>query len=184
MLVDLKELYTSSLRSSLFKELGCASSYQVPNLTKIVLNIGIKESKKDSKTLAASVDCLSKISGQKAVATLAKKSIAGFKIREKMTIGAKVTLRGKNMFDFLSRLVNVALPTVRDFRGLNVKFDKNGNYNLGIKDWMIFPELDYDSTSIVMGLNISFCIKNGSEEGSFALLKGFGMPLKNLKDKS
>lgn len=178
----LEDLYNSKVKPNLQKSLSLDNIMQVPKLSKIVLNVGVKEAVTDSKTLQVAVDALKKISGQNPVKTKARKSIAGFKIREGMPIGAMVTLRRKNMYDFLDKLINLSLPVVRDFRGVSDKFDRKGNYNLGIKEWVIFPELDLDSFNRVYGMNISIHTTAETDEQCYELLKEFGMPFKK-KDK-
>lgn len=172
----LEILYNEKIRPALLKELNLNNVMEVPKISKIVLNIGVKEAVGDSKILQVVQKILSQIAGQNAVITLAKKSIAGFKIRQGMPLGTKVTLRRRNMYEFLDRLINLSLPMVRDFRGVPVSFDKNGNYNLGIKEWTVFPEVDYDMTSKIFGLNISIEMKTKDKKHSHALLKSFGMP--------
>lgn len=175
----LEEQYSSTLRSKLQKQLNLSNVMEVPKLNKIVLNIGAgREAISDSKVLPVVVDILSRIAGQRAVKTVARKSIAGFKLREGMPLGAKVTLRGNRMYEFLDRLISVSLPAVRDFQGVSAGFDKQGNYNLGIKEWVIFPEVDYDLTSKVYGLNITIDSSAKNKEQAYALLEGFGMPFR------
>lgn len=172
----LHELYMTKLRPELQKELGKTNIMEVPRLRKIVVNVGVKEAVKDSKVLQKVVDVVAKITGQTPVKTKARKSIASFKLREGMPLGVMVTLRQKNMYEFLDKLINLALPKVRDFQGVPTKFDRQGNYNLGIREWNVFPEADREE--LVHGLNITFdMITHGPEEG-FALLKSFGMPFK------
>jgi large subunit ribosomal protein L5 len=178
----LEDLYTSEIKSRLKEKLNLGNVMQVPKLSKIVLNIGVKEAVADSKMLKIAVDGLKKVSGQNPVKTKAKKSIAGFKIREGMPIGTMVTLRHKKMYDFLDKLISLALPVVRDFRGVSDKFDRNGNYNLGVKEWTIFPELDLDSFKRVYGMNISIHTTAETGEQCYELLKEFGMPFKK-KDR-
>lgn len=175
----LENVYVDSIRSSLQKELGLSNIMQVPRLEKIVLNVGSKEAVKDGKVINTLIDALTRISGQKAVKTVARKSIAAFKIRDGLPIGAMVTLRGKAMYEFLDKLINVSLPRVRDFQGVNYKFDRRGNYNLGIKEWIIFPEIDFNTFDRISGLNITIQTSTDSDEMGYALLKSFGMPFKN-----
>lgn len=172
----LKEDYYKEIRPQLQKDLGLKNIMQVPRLTKIVLNVGVKEAVGDSRVLQTVADILAKIAGQQPVKTMARKSIAGFKIREGMPLGVMVTLRQKNMYDFLDRLVNLALPQVRDFKGVKSRCDGRGNYNLGIKDWIIFPEVDYDNVNKFYGLNVTICTTAESDEHTVQLLKKFGMP--------
>ncbi len=172
----LDELYTTKLRLELQKKLGKTNITEVPQLRKIVVNVGVKEAVKDSRILQKVVDVVSKITGQIPVKTKAKKSIASFKVREGMPLGVKVTLRRKNMYEFLDRLINLALPKVRDFQGIPIKFDRQGNYNLGIREWNVFPEADREE--LVYGLNVTFDITTKNPEEGYALLKSFGMPFK------
>ncbi len=174
----LEILYKETLVPALKKELELKNVMQVPKISKIVLNIGVKEAVADKKILIGVRKILSTIAGQSAVETIAKKSIAGFKIREGMGLGVKVTLRGKRMYEFLDRLINLALPTVRDFRGVSTKLDGRGNYNLGIKEWVVFPGVDYDSFSKIFGLNITIETTTNNDAHAFALLKNFKMPFK------
>ncbi|MGE0206603.1 MAG: 50S ribosomal protein L5 [Candidatus Babeliales bacterium] len=174
----LDELYKKEIRPQLKKDLGYGNIMEVPKLSKIVVNIGVKEAVSDSRILTKVADVLAKITGQVPVRTLAKKSIAGFKIREDMPIGLKVTLRKDSMYEFLDRLVNLALPKVKDFQGLKTKLDTCGNYNLGLKEWSIFPEAEKASEELASGMNITFHIVNKKNEDALALLKKFGMPFK------
>lgn len=177
----LEELYKKELRSALQKELQFKNIMQVPRLSKIVLNTGVKDAVGDSKVLNQVQEVISQIAGQTAVRTLAKKSIAGFKLREGAPIGVTVTLRGRKMYDFLDKLVNMALPAVRDFQGVKTGFDGSGNYNLGIKDWFVFPELDYDKLDKSRGLSIAFHTTAESDDAAYALLKSFKMPFQQKK---
>ena len=174
----LQSLYDDKIRSSLQKTLDLKNIMMVPKLSKVVINVGAKDAVNDSKAIKSILTVLEKIIGQRPVKTVARKSIAGFKLRAGMPIGVKVTLRGKKMYEFLDRLINLALPTMRDFQGVPVSFDKAGNYNLGIKEWIIFPEVDYDSGEKIRGLNISFDTTAKDSTGVFELLKGFGMPFR------
>ena len=151
----LEQEYTNKIRLALQKELNLSNSMAVPKIEKIVLNVGVKEAVSNSKALGSVVETLEKISGQKVVRRNAKKSIASFKLREGMPIGATVTLRRKNMYEFLDRLINIALPKVRDFQGLSEKLDGQGNYNIGIHDWSIFPEVEFSVGKNSSGMNIS-----------------------------
>lgn len=173
----LEELYESKLRPQLQKDLGLSNIMEVPKLDKIVLNIGVKEAVADSRVLNTVMQTLDAIAGQKTVKTLARKSIAGFKIREGMPIGVRVTLRRKKMYDFLDKLINLALPKVRDFQGVTTKLDARGNYNLGIKEWSIFPEADSTSEK-VFGMNITIHTTAEDDVQGFELLKAFGMPFR------
>lgn len=174
----LEELYTNEIRAKLQKELGLSNIMEVPKIAKIVLNIGVKEAVADSKSVQFVFDSLEKIAGQAPVRTLARKSIAGFKLREGMPIGVKVTLRRKKMYEFLDKLINLALPKVRDFQGVTTKFDRRGNYNLGIKEWTIFPEMDLEVGEKMHGMNITIQTTAANDAHGFELLKSFGMPFK------
>ena len=173
----LKDLYEKKIRDSLKQELKYNNDFQVPKLSKIVLNMGVGETVSDSKKINAAVDDLTLISGQKPSVTQAKKSIAGFKLRKGMNIGCKVTLRKDRMYEFLDRLITVALPRVRDFKGLSKKsFDGNGNYSLGLKEQIIFPEINYDKIDKVRGLDVSIITSASNDEDALELLKGFNFP--------
>ena len=174
----LKALYGETYARELQAELGLENINQVPKLEKIVVSVGTGKSKDDKRHLEVVKNTLTKITGQAPVEKLAKKSIAGFKIRAGMgaPVGVMVTLRGARMYEFLDRLVNVSLPRVRDFHGVGLKFDKGGNYNLGITDQSIFPELTFEETQVIHGLQVTIAIKNGSEASSRALLEKFGLP--------
>lgn len=172
----LEEQYKTQLRSAIFQELKLENVMQVPALSKIVVNIGVKEAVADSKVLNQVKDIVEKITGQVAVKTLAKQSIAAFKLRKGMPIGVKVTLRKTRMYHFLDKLINVVLPSVRDFQGVKTTFDGDGNYTLGIKDWMVFPELDFDKVDKSRGLSITIHTTTKSDEHAYALLKKFNMP--------
>lgn len=174
----LKALYDDTYTKELQTELKLGNVNQVPRLEKIVVSVGTGKSKDDKRMLAAVKNTLTRVTGQAPVERLAKKSIATFKIRKGMgaPIGVMVTLRGARMYEFLDRLVNVSLPRVRDFHGVGSKFDKGGNYNLGITDQSIFPELTFEETQFVHGMQVTFAIKNGSKEASRALLEKFGVP--------
>ena len=174
----LEELYNKTLKSQVQKELGLKNNMAVPRVKKIVLNIGVKEAIGDSKLLKSVEEIVSKISGQKPIRTIAKKSIAGFKLREGMPIGVMVTLRGKLMYEFLDRLINLALPEVKDFQGVSRKFDGRGSYNLGIKEWTIFPEIEYSVGDRIYGINVTIQTSAEDDEHGRALLKAFGMPFR------
>ena len=176
----LKELYDNELRARLKDELELASVMQVPRVTKITLNMGVGEAKTEAKALDAAMDELSTIAGQRAQMRRARKSIAAFKLREGMPIGARITLRGARMYEFLDRLVSIALPRIRDFRGLDPgSFDGRGNYSLGIREQIIFPEINYDKIDKIKGLNISFVTTARTDDEGRALLKAFGMPFRS-----
>lgn len=173
----LKALYKDQLVKELQAELGLENVHQVPKLEKIVVSVGIGKNKEDKRYYEAVKNTLTKITGQAPVDRMAKKSIATFKIRAGMNrVGISVTLRDARMYEFLDRLVNIALPRVRDFHGVGVKFDRDGNYNLGIVDQSIFPELTFEETQVLHGLQVTFQIKNSSAEGSRKLLEKFGVP--------
>jgi len=178
-LTRLKETYQKEIVDGMTKKFGYKNVMQVPRLEKIVINMGIGEAKENSKVLDAAMAELAIISGQKPVATRAKNSIANFKIREGMPIGCKVTLRGERMYEFLDRLINLALPRVRDFRGVNPNaFDGRGNYALGIKEQLIFPEIEYDKVDKVRGMDVIVVTTAGTDEEARELLAQFGMPFK------
>ena len=173
----LKEKYTAEVAPALMKQFGYKSPMQIPRLEKIVVNCGCGEARDNSKVLEAVVGDLTKITGQKAIITKAKKSVANFKLREGMPIGAKVTLRGNKMWEFLDRLFNVALPRVRDFRGISAdSFDGRGNYALGIKEQLIFPEIEYDKIDKIRGMDIVVCTTAQTDEEARELLKQIGAP--------
>ena len=175
----LKEKYNNEIVDAMTKRFGYENIMQVPKLEKIVVNMGVGEAKENSKILDSAIADLEKITGQKAVTTKAKNSVANFKIREGMPIGCKVTLRGENMYEFLDRLVNLALPRVRDFRGVNPNaFDGRGNYALGIKEQLIFPEIEYDKVDKVRGMDIIVVTTAETDEEARELLAQFGMPFK------
>lgn len=178
MKAQLRELYSTSIRAQLIKDLGYTNVMQVPRISKVVVNIGAKDAVSDSKVVNSVKDVLTMITGQTAVTTKAKKSIAGFKLREGMPIGIMVTLRSDKMYYFLEKLINAVLPAVRDFQGVSPKFDGKGNYNLGLKDWMVFPEIDYDKVDGSRGLNITVQTTAKTDEEAHALLKLFGMPFR------
>ena len=173
----LKEQYERFLRRQLKDELGLATVMQVPRLQKITLNMGVGEAKTDAKQLDAAIEELTTIAGQRAQVRRARKSIAQFKIREGMPVGAKVTLRGARMYEFLDRLVSIALPRIRDFRGLNPEsFDGRGNYSIGIREQIIFPEINYDDIQQVRGLDVTITTSAESDEHARALLQAMGLP--------
>ena len=174
---NLKKLYQDEVAPALMQKFGYKSTMQIPRLEKIVLNVGCSEARENAKVLDAVVSDLTAITGQKAVVTKAKKSVANFKLREGMPIGAKVTLRGNKMWEFLDRLFNVALPRVRDFRGINPNaFDGRGNYGLGIKEQLIFPEIEYDKIDKIRGMDIVVCTTAQTDEEARELLKLVGAP--------
>ena len=175
----LKDLYSNEIKDAMVKKFGYKNVMQIPKLDKIVINMGVGEAKENAKVLDTAIKDLETITGQKAVVTRAKKSVANFKLREGMPIGCKVTLRGEKMYEFTDRLVNLALPRVRDFRGVNPDaFDGRGNYALGIKEQLIFPEIEYDKVDKVRGMDIIFVTTAETDEESRELLTLFGMPFK------
>lgn len=175
----LQALYQDKVRFELQKELGISNIMEVPRIVKVVLNVGVKDAVSNGKALADAVEALTVIAGQKPVRCEARKSIAGFKLREGMPIGTMVTLRGHRMYEFLDGLINLALPKVRDFQGVSRRCDRQGNYNLGIKEWTIFPEIvDFDMTKKVYGMNISIHTTAKQDAQAVALLEKFGMPFK------
>ena len=174
----LKKLYEETVRPTLQKELALKNIMEVPKVEKIVLNIGVKDAVADSRVLQSVSEILGKIAGQRPVKTLVRKSIASFKIREEMPIGIMATLRGDRMYEFLDRLINLALPQVRDFQGVGSRLDGRGNYKLGVQDWMIFPEVSFESADKSYGLNITIVTSAKNDEHAFKLIKSFGMPFK------
>jgi large subunit ribosomal protein L5 len=178
-MAKLHEIYKENVVPELFKQFGYTSVMQVPRIVKITLNMGVGEAVADKKVLEHAVADLSAIAGQKAVVTKARKSVAGFKIREGYPIGAKVTLRGERMWDFLERLVSIAIPRIRDFRGVNPKsFDGRGNYSMGVREQIIFPEIDYDKVDTVRGLDITITTTARTDDEGRALLAAFNFPFK------
>ena len=176
----LQQQYREKIAPSLMEKFGYTSPMQVPRITKITLNMGVSEAVADKKVMEHAVSDMTKIAGQKPVVTKAKKAIAGFKIREDLPIGCMVTLRGVQMYEFLDRFVTVALPRVRDFRGISGRaFDGRGNYNIGVKEQIIFPEIEYDKVDALRGLNISITTTAKTDEECKALLSGFRFPFKN-----
>jgi len=174
----LEELYTSEIRANLKKQLGLSNEMEIPKLSKIVLNVGVRDAVADNKVLQKVMVVVGKIAGQLPVKTLARKSIASFKLREGMPIGVKVTLRKKRMYEFLDRLINVALPKTRDFQGVSRKLDGRGTYNLGLKECQIFPEIEYELTEKLYGMNITIHTTAHNDEAGFELIKSFGMPFR------
>ena len=173
----LRQRYDEEIRGALTEELGLDSAMQVPRITKITLNMGVGDAKTDAKALDAAIEELTTIAGQRAQVRRARKSIASFKLREGMAVGARVTIRGARMYEFLDRLISIALPRIRDFRGLNPdSFDGRGNYSLGIREQIIFPEIDYDSVPAIRGLDIAITTSAATDEQGRALLRALGMP--------
>tara|TARA_B100000989_G_C19333172_1_gene381716 strand:+ start:76 stop:627 length:552 start_codon:yes stop_codon:yes gene_type:complete len=176
----LLEDYNNQIRQDLKSKLGLKNIFEVPKIKKIILNIGVGEGKEDSKLIDKALEDLTLISGQKAIKTISKKAIAGFKIRAGMPLGVKVTLRNKIMYEFLDRLVNIAIPRIRDFRGLNSKsFDGNGNFSMGIKEHIIFPEINFDKVEKIRGMDITICTTARNNNEALELLKSFNMPFKH-----
>ena len=175
----LKKQHDEKIVPALTKEFNYTTPMQVPRLVTIVINEGLGDATQDKKIIETSINELTAITGQKAVATLSKKDISNFKVRKKMPIGARVTLRRERMYEFLERLVRVALPRIRDFKGIEGKLDGRGNYTLGISEQIIFPEINIDSINKLMGMNITFVTTANTDEEGYALLKQFGLPFKN-----
>ena len=175
---SLRQDYKERIVPILMKEFGYSSVMQAPKLEKIVLNQGLGMAVADKKIIEVALNEMTTITGQKAVSTISKKDISNFKLRKKMPIGVRVTLRGNNMYEFLERLVRVALPRIRDFKGIENKLDGRGNYTLGITEQIIFPEINIDSISRLLGMNITFVTTANTDEEGFALLKEFGLPFK------
>ena len=176
----LLEEYNIQIKASLMSKLGLKNIFEVPKLNKIILNMGVGEGKEDSKLIDKALEDLTLISGQRAVKTQSKKAISGFKIRAGMPLGVKVTLRNKIMYEFLDRLVNIAIPRIRDFRGLNSKsFDGNGNFSMGIKEHVIFPEINFDKVDKIRGMDITICTSAKNNNQAIELLKSFNMPFRD-----
>jgi len=176
----LRDHYYTTVRPAIQEELGLKNPMEIPRITKVVLNMGVGEGSQDRKKVEAAAGELALISGQRPIITRAKKSVAGFKIRDGMTVGCKVTLRRSRMYEFLDRLINIALPRVRDFRGLSGKsFDGRGNFAMGLKEQIIFPEIDYDKVDQIRGLDIVICTDARDDASAKALLKAFDMPFVN-----
>lgn len=175
----LKEIYKKTVAPAMVKEFGYTNPMQVPVITKIVVNMGVGEASQNSKLMAGALADMTSITGQKPVTTRARKSIANFKLRDGMPVGCRVTLRGEQMWEFFDRLVNVSLPRIRDFKGVSPKsFDGRGNYTLGIKEQIIFPEIEYDKVDKVRGMDITICTSANTNEEGRALLKQFSMPFR------
>jgi large subunit ribosomal protein L5 len=177
----LQTKYKEEIIPSLTKEFGYTSVMQVPKLTKIVVSQGVGQAVADKKLIDVATEELTLITGQKAVQTLSKKDVSNFKLRKKMPIGVRVTLRRDRMYEFLERLIAVALPRIRDFKGVNYKFDGRGNYTLGVTEQIIFPEIDFDKITKIMGMDITFVTTASTDEEGYALLREFGIPFKNIK---
>ena len=179
---QLKKQYKEQIAPALQKQFNYSSAMQVPVLKKIVINQGLGDATQDKKLIEVAVNEISSITGQKAVATYSKKDIANFKLRKKMPIGVMVTLRRERMYEFLEKLVRVSLPRIRDFKGIESKFDGRGNYTLGSTEQIIFPEINIAQVDRIQGMNITFVTSAKTDEEGFALLKGFGLPFKNAKN--
>ena len=178
----LLEQYNNNIKKDLQSKLGLKNIYELPKLNKIILNMGVGEGKDDSKMIDKALEDLTLISGQKAIKTNSKKAISGFKIRAGMPLGVKVTLRNKIMYEFLDRFVNIAIPRIRDFRGLNLKsFDGKGNFSMGIKEHVIFPEINFDKVDKTRGMDITICTSAKNNNEAIELLKSFNMPFKDNK---
>ena len=176
---QLKKVYAETIAPALMKQFNYSSSMQIPVLKKIVINQGLGDATQDKKIIDVAINEISTIAGQKAVATYSKKDIANFKLRKKMPIGVMVTLRRERMYEFLEKLVRISLPRIRDFKGIESKFDGRGNYTLGISEQIIFPEINLDQIDRIQGMNITFVTSAKTDEEGFALLKAFGLPFKN-----
>ena len=179
---QLKKVYKETIAPELQKQFNYSSAMQIPALKKIVINMGLGDATQDKKLIEVAINEITTIAGQKAVATYSKKDIANFKLRKKMPIGVMVTLRRERMYEFLEKLVRVALPRIRDFKGIATRLDGRGNYTLGITEQIIFPEINIDSIDRIQGMNITFVTSANTDEEGFALLKAFGLPFKNNND--
>ena len=179
---QLKKIYKETIAPDLQKQFNYTSKMQIPELKKIVVNMGLGDATQDKKIVDVAINEVTAITGQKAVATYSKKDIANFKLRKKMPIGVMVTLRRERMYEFLEKLVRIALPRIRDFKGIESKLDGRGNYTLGIQEQIIFPEINIDSIDRIQGMNITFVTTAKTDEEGYALLKAFGLPFKNAKN--
>jgi large subunit ribosomal protein L5 len=179
---QLKTVYKEQIAPELMKQFNYTSTMQIPVLKKIVINQGLGDATQDKKIIDVAVNEITAIAGQKAVATYSKKDIANFKLRKKMPIGVMVTLRRERMYEFLEKLIRIALPRIRDFKGIETKLDGRGNYTLGVQEQIIFPEINIDSIDRIQGMNITFVTSANTDEEGYALLKAFGLPFKNAKD--
>ncbi len=179
---SLKKEYAERIAPALMKQFNYSSAMQIPVLKKIVINQGLGMATADKKIIDVAINELTSITGQKAVATVSKKDVANFKLRKKMPIGVMVTLRRERMYEFLEKLVRVALPRIRDFKGIESKLDGRGNYTLGIQEQIIFPEINIDTIDRILGMNITFVTSANTDEEGYALLKEFGLPFKNAKN--
>ena len=180
--ITVKNDYKERIAPALTKQFNYTSAMQVPRLLKIVINEGLGDATGDKKIIETAINELTAITGQKAVATVSKKDVANFKLRKKMPIGVMVTLRRERMYEFLEKLVRVALPRIRDFKGIESKFDGRGNYTMGIQEQIIFPEINIDTIERILGMNITFVTTAKTDEEGYALLKEFGLPFKNAKN--
>lgn len=180
---NLKKEYAERIAPALMKQFNYSSSMQIPVLKKIVINQGLGIATADKKIIDVAVNELTAITGQKAVPTVSRKDVANFKLRKKMPVGVRVTLRRERMYEFLEKLVRVALPRIRDFKGIESKFDGRGNYTLGIQEQIIFPEINIDTIDRILGMNITFVTTAPTDEEGYALLKEFGLPFKNANNK-
>ncbi len=184
MTARLKKVYLDQIKAEMKTKFGYGNDMQIPRLDKIVINMGVGENAQDSKKIQGAVADMTVIAGQKPVITKSKKSIAGFKLREDLPIGCKVTLRGERMYEFLDRLITIAMPRIRDFRGVSDKsFDGNGNYAMGIKEQIIFPEINFDKVDVMRGMDIIICTTAKTDEEAKELLKGFKMPFRLPQNK-
>ena len=181
MATTLKKQYDEKIAPALMKQFNYSSTMQIPRLVKIVLNEGLGDATQDKKIIDTAINELTTIPGQKAVPTLSKKDISNFRVRKKMPIGARVTLRRDRMYEFMERFIRIALPRIRDFKGIEGKLDGRGNYTVGIQEQIIFPEINIDSVSKMTGMNITFVTTAKTDEEGYALLKEFGLPFKNAK---
>ena len=179
---QLKKVYKETIAPSLQKQFNYSSAMQIPVLKKIVINQGLGDATQDKKIVDVAINEITTITGQKAVATYSKKDIANFKLRKKMPIGVMVTLRRERMYEFLEKLIRIALPRIRDFKGINSKFDGRGNYTLGVTEQIIFPEINIDQVDRLQGMNITFVTSAATDEEGYALLKAFGLPFKNANN--
>ena len=179
---QLKKVYNETIAPALQKQFNYSSAMQIPVLKKIVINQGLGDATQDKKIVDVAINEITAITGQKAVATYSKKDIANFKLRKKMPIGVMVTLRRERMYEFLEKLIRVALPRIRDFKGIESKFDGRGNYTLGVSEQIIFPEINIDQVDRIQGMNITFVTSAQTDEEGYALLKAFGLPFKNAKN--
>ena len=179
---QLKKQYNEQIAPALKEQFNYSSAMQIPALKKIVINMGLGDATQDKKIIDVSINELTAITGQKAVATYSKKDIANFKLRKKMPIGVMVTLRRERMYEFLEKLIRIALPRIRDFKGINSKFDGRGNYTLGVTEQIIFPEINIDQVDRLQGMNITFVTSAATDEEGYALLKAFGLPFKNANN--